>query len=88
MRLCRQTGSETLPLEDLSISFAMGNVESAYWPDPGLYLIDCERGLIRGQSSTRLDPRHDDRFPFQVAIAETVPSFLRDNRDLLRPVVR
>ena len=83
LQLCDRFGTELLLIGDLSIPFAMGNVESAYWPDLGLYLVDCGRRVTRQRTESHLAPRYDDSFPFQVAIGRTLSSFLEANGDLL-----
>jgi|GEM_PF-1632527 len=82
-RLCRRYEANALFVGDLTIPFAMSDIESAYWPDITLYLIDCEKNVSRKITRTHLDPRYNDSFPFQVAITEVINSFIGQNQALL-----
>jgi len=84
-RLCGRYEANALFVGDLTIPFAMSNIESAYWPDITLYLIDCEKQISRKITRTHLDPRYNDSFPFQVAISEVISRFIGQNQALLRP---
>ncbi len=81
--LCRQIGAERLLLADLEIPFALSDIDSAYWPDLRLNLVDCDTGRKKKKSKNHLNPTVRDRFPFQQAIKEVAAEFLDDYRHLV-----
>ena len=81
--LCARFDADLLFIGDLSIPFAMSNVESAYWPDITLHIVDCGQNRSRKKTKNHLDPRYNDRFPFQMAISEVVEDFIVDNRNIV-----
>ncbi|MEG7523686.1 MAG: hypothetical protein M3H12_11375, partial [Chromatiales bacterium] len=83
LALCRQIGAERLLLADLQIPFALSDIDSAYWPDLRLNLVDCDTGRKKKKSKNHLNPTVRDRFPFQQAIREVATDFLDDYRHLV-----
>ncbi|MBL3528356.1 MAG: hypothetical protein JMN27_12335 [gamma proteobacterium endosymbiont of Lamellibrachia anaximandri] len=83
LALCRQIGAERLLLADLEIPFALSDIDSAYWPDLRLNLVDCETGRKKKKIKNHLNPTVRDRFPFQQAIKEVAADFLDDYRHLV-----
>ncbi|WP_177421156.1 hypothetical protein [endosymbiont of Lamellibrachia barhami] len=83
LALCRQIGAERLLLADLEIPFALSDIDSAYWPDLRLNLVDCDTGRKKKKSKNHLNPTVRDRFPFQQAIKEVATDFLDDYRHLV-----
>ncbi len=83
LALCRQVGAERLLLADLEIPFALSDIDSAYWPDLRLNLVDCDTGHKKKKIKNHLNPTVRDRFPFQQAIREVAADFLDDYRHLV-----
>ncbi|MBL3601719.1 MAG: hypothetical protein JMN25_17950 [gamma proteobacterium endosymbiont of Lamellibrachia anaximandri] len=83
LALCRQVGAERLLLADLEIPFALSDIDSAYWPDLRLNLVDCDTGRKKKKIKNHLNPTVRDRFPFQQAIKEVAADFLDDYRHLV-----
>ncbi len=83
LTLCRQVGAERLLLADLEIPFALSDIDSAYWPDLRLNLVDCDTGRKKKKIKNHLNPTVRDRFPFQQAIREVATDFLDDYRHLV-----
>ncbi|RDH83604.1 MAG: hypothetical protein DIZ78_13900 [endosymbiont of Escarpia spicata] len=83
LALCRQVGAERLLLADLEIPFALSDIDSAYWPDLRLNLVDCDTGRKKKKIKNHLNPTVRDRFPFQQAIKEVAVNFLDDYRHLV-----
>ncbi|QYZ64540.1 MAG: hypothetical protein OI74_06160 [Gammaproteobacteria bacterium (ex Lamellibrachia satsuma)] len=83
LALCRQVGAERLLLADLEIPFALSDIDSAYWPDLRLNLVDCDTGRKKKKIKNHLNPTVRDRFPFQQAIKEVAANFLDDYRHLV-----
>ncbi|RDH86540.1 MAG: hypothetical protein DIZ77_04310 [endosymbiont of Seepiophila jonesi] len=81
LALCRQIGAERLLLADLEIPFSLSDIDSAYWPDLRLNLVDCDTG--RKKKKNHLNPTVRDHFPFQQAIKEVATDFLDDYHHLV-----
>lgn len=82
--LCRRFSVELLLLADLEVPFSLSNIESSYWPDLELHLVNCIQDRSRRQVKQHLNPRMGDSFPFQLAIGEAASDFLADYRSLAR----
>ncbi|RLJ17466.1 hypothetical protein DJ031_14175 [bacterium endosymbiont of Escarpia laminata] len=83
LALCRKIGAERLLLADLEIPFSLSDIDSAYWPDLRLNLVDCDTGRKKKKKKNHLNPTVRDRFPFQQAIREVAADFLDDYRHLV-----
>ncbi|EGV51955.1 hypothetical protein [endosymbiont of Riftia pachyptila] len=63
--------------------FGWSDIESAYWPDLTLHLVNCDSTRNRKRKHAHLNPAHNDRFPFQVELSRYTNEFLADNRSML-----
>ncbi len=84
-QLCRSHQSDLLLLGDLEVPFGWSDIESAYWPDLTLHLVNCDSTRNRKRKHAHLNPAHNDRFPFQVELSRYTNEFLADNRSMLEP---
>jgi len=82
--LCREYDADLLFLGNLTIPFSMSDIESTYWPDLELHLVNCGNQLSRKRSVNHLNPKNGDIFIFQQAISRASENFLLNSRRILR----
>jgi len=82
--LCREYDADLLFLGNLTIPFSMSDIESSYWPDLEMHLVNCDNQMSRRRSANHLVPKNGDLFIFQQAISRASENFLINSRGILR----
>ena len=82
--LCREHDADLLFLGNLTIPFSMSDIESTYWPDLEMHLVNCDNQMSRRRSANHLVPKNGDLFIFQQAISRASENFLINSRGILR----
>ena len=82
--LCRDYNADLLFLGNLTIPFSMSDIESTYWPDLEMHLVNCGNQTNRKRTVTHLNPKNGDAFIFQQAISRASENFLFNSRRILR----
>ncbi len=82
--LCREYDADLLFLGNLTIPFSMSDIESTYWPDLEMHLVNCDNQMSRRRSANHLVPKNGDLFIFQQAISRASENFLINSRGILR----
>jgi hypothetical protein len=67
----------------LADSIAISQIESAYWPELRLHILDCANGE-QADGKYNLAPEVGDAFPFANGIRNSTRRFLAENREMLR----
>jgi len=82
--LCRDYDADLLFLGNLTIPFSMSDIESTYWPDLEMHLVNCSNQMSRKRTVNHLNPKNGDAFIFQQAISRASENFLLNSRGILR----
>lgn len=82
--LCREHDADLLFLGNLTIPFSMSDIESTYWPDLEMHLVNCSSQVSRKRTVNHLNPKNGDAFIFQQSISRAGENFLLNSRGILR----
>lgn len=81
--ICARYPDVLLVAAYLADSIAISQIESAYWPELRLHILDCASGE-QADGKYNLAPEVGDAFPFANSIRNSTRRFLAENRGILR----
>lgn len=81
--ICARYPDVLLVAAYLADSIAISQVESAYWPELRLHILDCANGE-QADGKYNLAPEVGDAFPFANGIRNSTRRFLAENRGMLK----